>query len=369
MQMRIILTYLLLSLSIGLFGQQKGKIQNLVPNPSFEQFSSPPIGWFYRGSDFTSLMRFWDSPTNASPDAYGQKIRVPAHWKTNGFHLQKANKGESMIGLTMFGCEKGKPHCREYVQVRLNEELVVGQNYYVEFYVSKLKNSLACNNFGLAFAVDLIDFEIEKEIDISPLFNSVSVVDNEAEEWVKIKGGFQADSAYNFLVVGNFYEDIYTEFEYTDAVLNYAYYYFDDFLIKKIPPILEVPEEKEDLRKQILTEGKIIKLKNIYFDFDKWDLHPRSFIELSKLITILKKNPSMNIQIHGHTDSIGSDNYNIYLSRKRARSVINYLVDQGIDASRLSHKAYGSSEPVESNKDSDGRALNRRVEFKIMNIK
>ena len=127
-------------------------------------------------------------------------------------------------------------------------------------------------------------------------------------------------------------QDIDTEFEYTEAVLNYAYYYFDDFLIKKIPPILEVPEEKEDLRKQILTEGKIIKLKNIYFDFDKWDLHPRSFIELSKLITILKKNPSMNIQIHGHTDSIGSDNYNIYLSRKRARSVINYLVDQGIDA-------------------------------------
>ena len=367
--MRIIITIIMISLSTGLFGQNRENIQNLVPNPSFEQFSGPPIGWFYRGSDFTSLMRFWDSPTNASPDAYGQKIRVPAHWKTNGFHLQKANKGESMIGLTMFGCEKGKPHCREYVQVRLNEELVIGQNYYVEFYVSKLQNSMACNNFGLAFSVDLVDQETDKELELSPLFNDIQVIDNEAHEWVKIKGGFQADSAYNFLILGNFFKDIDTEFKPSDAILNYAYYYFDDLLIKKIPPIIEVPEEKEDLRKQVLTEGKIIKLKNIYFDFDKWDLHPRSYIELNKLISVLLNNPSMSIQIHGHTDSIGSDNYNIYLSRKRAKSVINYLVEKGIDISRLSYKAYGSSEPVESNKDSKGRALNRRVEFKIMNIK
>lgn len=370
MQMRIIITFLFLCLSTGIFAQKKGPAINLIPNPGFEQFSSPPIGWFYRGSDFTSLMRFWDSPTNASPDAYGQNIRVPAHWKSNGFHLQKAHKGESMIGLTMYGCENGKPHCREYVQIRLNEELVIGQNYYVEFYVSKLKNGMASNNFGLAFSIDPVRLEIDQDIEIDPLFNDVRVIDNEDHEWVKVRGGFQADSAYNFLIVGNFYKDIDTKVEKTNnQTLNYSYYYFDDFLVKKIPPILDVPEEKEDLRKQVLTEGKIIKLKNIYFDFDKWDLHPRSFIELNKLISVLEKNPGMNIQIHGHTDSIGSDNYNIYLSRKRAKSVISYLSDNGIDVTRLSYKAYGSSEPVESNKDSEGRALNRRVEFKILNIK
>lgn len=366
--MRIIITYFLICLCSGIFAQKQETISNLVSNPGFEQFSSPPIGWFYRGSDFTSLMRFWDSPTNSSPDAYGQNIRVPAHWKSNGFHLQKANSGESMIGLTMYGCEKGKPHCREYVQIRLNEELVIGQNYYVEFYVSKLKNGIASNNFGLAFATDIVSVKTDKELELDPLFNDVRVIDNKDHEWVKVRGGFQADSAYNFLIVGNFYKDIDTEIQANNALLSYSYYYFDDFLIKKIPPILEVPEEKEDLRKQVLTEGKIIKLKNIYFDFDKWDLHPRSFIELNKLISILEKKPGMKIQIHGHTDSIGSDNYNIYLSRKRAKSVISYLTENGIDVNRLSYKAYGSSDPVESNKNSKGRALNRRVEFKILNV-
>lgn len=367
MPMRLLFSLLLVCIWHMGMAQNKEAV-NLVPNPGFEDFSGPPLGWFYKGSDFTSLMKFWDSPTLASPDAYGQNIRIPKHWQSKGFHLQKAHSGSSMVGLTMFGCENGKPHCREYVQIRLNEELVVGQNYYVEFYVSKLQGSMACNNFGVALSVNQTDEEIVETMDIMPLFNDVSVVQNKPLEWVKIRGGFQADSAYNFIVVGNFFDDIKTEFDADGALLPYAYYYFDDFLIKKIPPILPVPKEKEDLRDQVLKPGKVIQLKNIYFDFDKWDLHPRSFIELNKLLGILKEHPNMKIEIHGHTDSIGSENYNLYLSRKRARSVIAFLTNQGIDPSRLTYEAFGYSKPVESNRSNAGRAKNRRVEFKILNV-
>lgn len=365
--MRIVFLFIALCISLGLKAQ-KNTVTNIVPNPGFEQFSNPPVGWFYKGSDFSYLMRYWSSPTKSSPDAYGQNIRVPAHWKKHGFHLQKPHNGSSMAGLTMFGCENGKPHCREYLQIRLNEELIPGQNYYIEFYVSKLEDGMACNNFGAALSTDVIRSEHTDVLKLDPLFNKIDIIDGNNRKWVKINGGFQADSSYNFLIIGNFYSDRDTDVIPQAGGLNYAYYYFDDFLIKKIPPILDVPEEKEDLSKEELIPGKVIKLKNIYFDFDKWDLHPRSYIELNKLVTILKENPAMKIRINGHTDSIGSDNYNIYLSRKRAKSVIAYLVENDIEFHRLSYKAYGSSKPTESNKYAKGRALNRRVEFKILNV-
>jgi OmpA-OmpF porin, OOP family len=76
----------------------------------------------------------------------------------------------------------------------------------------------------------------------------------------------------------------------------------------------------------------------------------------------------MKIEIHGHTDSIGSENYNLYLSRKRARSVIAFLTEQGIDSRRLTFEAFGYSKPIESNRSNAGRAKNRRVEFKILNV-
>ena len=108
-------------------------------------------------------------------------------------------------------------------------------------------------------------------------------------------------------------------------------------------------------------------LRNIYFDFDKFTLKQESYTELNKLEGMLLANPNMRIEIAGHTDFIGSNEYNQVLSVKRATSVVDFLINKGIAPTRLETKGYGKSQPIASNDDEiDGRELNRRVEFKIL---
>lgn len=116
-----------------------------------------------------------------------------------------------------------------------------------------------------------------------------------------------------------------------------------------------------------LAVGNIFVLRNIYFDFDKSVLKPASNKELNNLLELLQKNPNMVIEISGHTDSKGSDEYNQVLSKKRAQAVVNWLESKGISKDRLSYEGYGESRPLASNDDEDeGRELNRRTEFKII---
>lgn len=108
-------------------------------------------------------------------------------------------------------------------------------------------------------------------------------------------------------------------------------------------------------------------LKNIYYDFDKATLRPASFPELDKLYKFLKQNPKVKIQIEGHTDSKGPDQYNLELSQKRSQSVVNYLVKKGIKSDRIIAKGMGETKPLASNDDEEeGRELNRRTEFVIL---
>ena len=137
-------------------------------------------------------------------------------------------------------------------------------------------------------------------------------------------------------------------------------------LLKKEEPILEVPIKEDDLTKIPLEEGKIVTLKNIFFETDKFELLPRSFIELNKLLKLMRENPNMSIEIRGHTDIRGKDSYNNYLSRKRAKAVVVYLIDQGIYPARMQYKGFGSTLPIATNNTEDGMQLNRRVEFRIL---
>ncbi|MGB5006888.1 MAG: OmpA family protein [Ferruginibacter sp.] len=114
---------------------------------------------------------------------------------------------------------------------------------------------------------------------------------------------------------------------------------------------------------------KRVKLaaQNIFFETAKSKLLPKSFPKLNDVVTILKDNPSFKVQIDGHTDSQGKDEYNQTLSEERAASVRAYLVGKGIDESRLSSAGYGETTPVADNKTAAGRAKNRRVEMTLRN--
>lgn len=112
--------------------------------------------------------------------------------------------------------------------------------------------------------------------------------------------------------------------------------------------------------------GVTVRLKNIYFDFDKTTLKKESFTELNKVVEFLKQNPSVEIEISGHTDNKGSDDYNLNLSQGRSQSVVDYIVSQGIDSFRLTAHGYGETKPIETNDTDAGRANNRRVEFTVL---
>ena len=118
--------------------------------------------------------------------------------------------------------------------------------------------------------------------------------------------------------------------------------------------------------KDILKGKASVVLKNIFFKFDSDSLLPESFSELNRLVEFMKKHPEIDIEIAGHTDSIGAEDYNMDLSRRRANSVKNYLISQGIDSKRLIARGYGESRPIADNGTPEGRAMNRRVEFKVV---
>ncbi|MCZ8216091.1 MAG: OmpA family protein [Cyclobacteriaceae bacterium] len=120
--------------------------------------------------------------------------------------------------------------------------------------------------------------------------------------------------------------------------------------------------------------NKIFVLENIYFDFDKSDITPQAATELNKLVDILKDNAAIKIEMGSHTDSVGTQDYNIQLSQRRAESTVRYLVNNGISQQRLTAKGYGETKPIARNTNPDGsdnpvgRARNRRTEFKIVEI-
>ncbi|XOV66744.1 MAG: OmpA family protein [Fluviicola sp.] len=132
---------------------------------------------------------------------------------------------------------------------------------------------------------------------------------------------------------------------------------------------LDKYQEKEvDLYMVPIEKDAKITINNVYFDTDKYDLRPESFTELNQLIQIMKVNPSMQVEIAGHTDDVGNDAHNQTLSENRADAVVTYMISKGINADRFQAVGYGESEPVTPNKDAASRQKNRRVEFIVRAI-
>lgn len=123
-----------------------------------------------------------------------------------------------------------------------------------------------------------------------------------------------------------------------------------------------------------LEKNRIFRLNNIYFELDKWDIRTDAAAELDKLVELLNDNPEIKIELSSHTDSIASNSYNMQLSQRRAESTVNYLIRKGIAPERLVAKGYGEERPIARNTNPDGtdnpegRARNRRTEFKILEI-
>jgi outer membrane protein OmpA-like peptidoglycan-associated protein len=123
-----------------------------------------------------------------------------------------------------------------------------------------------------------------------------------------------------------------------------------------------------------LKVGQKIILERIYFDFDKYDIRDESVVELNKLLLFLDKNSTVIVEISGHTDSRGSADYNLKLSRNRAKSVVAWLKKRKVSSKRVVAKGYGETQNIAPNENPDGtdnpegRQMNRRIELTIIGV-
>ena len=124
-----------------------------------------------------------------------------------------------------------------------------------------------------------------------------------------------------------------------------------------------------DIKLEPVTVGSKVVLKNVFFSTNSFDLQKESFTELDKLVSFMKKNPNVVIEVSGHTDNVGDKKSNQILSNNRAKSVMDYLKSKGIESARMTSIGLGDSKPISDNGTEEGRASNRRTEFRITSMK
>jgi len=139
----------------------------------------------------------------------------------------------------------------------------------------------------------------------------------------------------------------------------------------------QAERERAELRKQLTEQlnliletrdtarGLIVNMSDVLFDTAKWTLKPGAREKLAKIAGIVISHPGLTLQVEGHTDSVGADDYNQELSEKRASSVRGFLVQQGVKSSTITAQGFGESMPVADNGNSAGRQVNRRVELVV----
>ncbi len=374
----------------GLFGRTTETVYNYVPNPGFEESLRTPCRWNQKGKQYmTEVFREWTSPTETTPDLLSARVE-PDCWSHPRKHSpgrQSPRSGDHMIGIKVQGTGGSPTYWHEYLMVELDSTLYAGQRYYAEVWVLRSERSArASNNIGLLFSDTLIATNNRLPLYFTPQINAKKLIETRGSRWQKVSGVFEAETDLNYLLIGNFYPDEQTEIKrYPDGERG-AYYYLDDVLVRDATPneklssrpetvIPPVPKKKvvekasteeEPVTSFELQVGAILELRNIFFEFDKAELLPESKAELDMLVDLLYDYPHMEVEISGHTDNVGSESYNQKLSEARAKAVVDYLIQNKTEKSRLSYVGYGMSKPIASNETEMGRQQNRRVEFMVL---
>lgn len=141
-------------------------------------------------------------------------------------------------------------------------------------------------------------------------------------------------------------------------------FYSESFDLSTLPD--SVTEFRKDIFLLPIMPNSLINLKNIFFETDSYVINPKSYTELNNLVSFLKQNTTVVLQVEGHTDSVGTYKYNMDLSTKRAKAISDYIVKSGIQQNRITYKGYGFTKPIADNNTEEGRKLNRRTEILIL---
>lgn len=343
--------------------QLVGHAQNLVVNPSFENYKQCPVKLGNLEKDVAN----WKMPTLGSTDYFnGCSIAMGTPKNFNG--QQPADFGEGYVGFYMYAPED----YREYIQGALSTTLKKGDPYTVSFYVSLAERSdFAVKQFGIRFSEFPVAVKTTKVLSNMHFSKLAGDTSNQLEityakyysdeiEWVKLTQEFVANGTENYIIIGNFKNNKRTQrYQTKRNVTKGSYYYLDMVSVyKKGTESTEITDYELD---------SVHVFKDVHFNFNKSTFRNSELKELESIQHYLALHPTVKIKVIGHTDTIGNDAFNQNLSLKRAKEVGRYLIRKGVESNRIIYEGYGSLKPISPNTTKAGRLLNRRVEFVLNN--
>lgn len=370
--------------------------QNFVQNPSFEDIRPDavvvPCEFTQYSYDFPRRAAVWTGFSNGTPDLL--RSAENCDW------LTQVHSGEQCLGIITYlpGSDVGqKSDFHEFVQGKLSAPLKPGKKYRFECWVKAdsavLKAHLlkvygpktrvapvSSGNLGLCFSVlpfgtNDISSQIVAANRIRPHINYSELIRTDAQ-WTKISLSFTPDQPFQFFTLGNFFLDANTpnnlspqqnksietyngkQSEALDRIKRASYLCIDDVSISPEEPDLPPPS----LEQALLKDRKFTFSAGVLFDSGSDQLRPEAGPSLDSLYAFLLKYPQIVIGISGHTDNVGSDEYNLDLSQRRASSVQGYLENKGVPQNRLRSRGFGETRPIGDNNTESGRQTNRRVE-------
>jgi outer membrane protein OmpA-like peptidoglycan-associated protein/tetratricopeptide (TPR) repeat protein len=197
---------------------------------------------------------------------------------------------------------------------------------------------------------------VKDMVNNEPVFAQIDIVDNEKNEVIF--------SSKTNSVTGRFLVSLPSGKNY-GLIVNADEYLFhsENF---NIPQATEYQEIEKNIALNSMKKDVKIVLKNVFFETSSSKLKPTSYAELGRLTLLLNENPTLKIEISGHTDNQGGKAVNLKLSKDRAKAVVDFLVTEGVSTERLDFKGYAFNQPIADNATKEGRSQNRRVEFKVL---
>lgn len=378
--------------------------QNLVLNPSFEQFK--PNGevvacQFMQSGLLSVVSESWTSFVDMTPDVLKAAENCPL--------LTQVHSGEHCGGMIYYLPAKDSGHknsYREALQGQLMRPLRPGVQYRVGVWVHEnpalmqahLRQiysdttpifPLRAGNLGFCFTVTPLNARYSlqtqvQKLNLKPQINFGEVIATNGA-WVYLSTTFVPDAPFQYFTIANFFPDENTatdlpaaqhqKFDNLNAQIasplrrtkRVAYLCLDDVYVGlENPSVALATTTPQSLETALLTTRKFTFSAGVLFDSGKSDLRPEALSELDSLAAFLKKYPRIRVGISGHTDDVGSDADNLDLSARRAKAVHGYLVEHSIPPAQIEWKAFGETRPIADNGTEEGRQRNRRVECLVL---
>lgn len=345
--------------------------QNLISNASFEKCNHCPK----RLGSFHNNVVAWKSPTLGSTDYFNgcsNSMGTPENF--NG--TQIAENGSAYAGFYLYAPED----YREYIQTELLGPLQKGEEYQLVFYLSRAENAdFAIKDIGVLFSDSELTVNTKKALTKRHWYANGAAKYNYLEiegdaywlntiDWIRLEVSFVAKGFEQYVVIGNFNGNSRTRVKKTlRNARKGAYYYIDGLSLSAQSGDVVVQQDLAGLD----LEGAVAlntnhRFQNVLFEFDRSMLLDTAKADIEKVYRYLQNNGNIKIHIEGHTDNIGTELYNRSLSDNRCKAVVNYLMELGLAEDRISWRAHGGTQPIAGNDTDEGRKLNRRVEFMLV---